>query len=196
MRLIIPLFLLSFLLAGGCVSTELHGRSEPGFENTRFAKLVVYSDVNDVHFREVIETRFASAAETSQLDVMPSIQLLTESRAYSDEETAALMAAAGIDGMVRIHLDEYSSAVRHVPGGYSTYYGPYGAVVVENAPRRLESTRLIMHMEIVDRASGKVAWTGETVSSGGGMRDLEELAAAAGRRVRDHLYDRNLIGAR
>lgn len=183
-------------LGTGCVSTEIRGSVTPEFRDAHFSKLMVYAEVKDNAWRDIVESSMAHAASSASLDVFRSTDLLTESRPYSDEETAQILAANGIDGLVRVKLEEWSSAVVEHPGVISAYHGPYGPVIVEHAPRRHESTRLIANIELVDRVTGKVAWRGQSYSHGGGYRDLEELARSAGSRLREHLYEQHLIGVR
>ena len=180
MRLATILTLLTVsLLSVSCVSTSVRGRWVEGQESVRFTGLLVYMEAEEV-VREQVEGDLARALARQGVPAETSLVFMKEPRPYSPAEISEAMAATGLDGFLRVRLEDFHTEGRevyHTGGvllgtGFLVARGPSGSFH--------ERTRLSLRLDLLQRPGGPLVWTARGRARSPGRPSLRRLVKELG----------------
>ena len=186
--LIVSLFSLS------CISTSVRGRWVEGQESVRFTGLLVYMEAEEV-VREQVEGDLARVLARQGVPAETSIVFMKEPRAYSPAEISESMVAGGLDGFLRVRLEDFHTEGREVyhTGGV---LGGAGFLVARRSWVSLhERTRLSLRLDLLRRPGGPLVWTARGRARSSGRPSLRRLVKELGSTLAARIRRSQLIAA-
>ncbi|MCA9320119.1 MAG: hypothetical protein KDB53_05265 [Planctomycetes bacterium] len=180
----------TLLLAVSCSSTQITGTRRRGFDQIRYASFLVHCDATDDDVRASVEEALAARLDRAGYRSRPSLELLDQPRAYTESEVLQAMRADDLDAVVRVRVENWATDVVTHPPGLGVFgfgYGRggrhgFGHSYVEFATPAWEEerSRLRLRLELLDRETGKISWSGRARLSRSGFRDLYDLMDTVG----------------
>lgn len=169
---------LAVSLLAGCASTKLSSSwTAPGVTSLKFKKIVVIGLGANRNFnRKMAES--AVVNQLTKIEAVPSYELLPGLTDIKDKEAVLQMVKdSGADGVITLRLAGSDSRVHYgssgnLPMDYMTLSGYYGAVYdvsgyfLSDGGRNIVQERVLsIETNIYDAATGKLVWSGLTVST-------------------------------
>jgi hypothetical protein len=202
------LFGLATFLLAGCAETKLSSSwTAPGVTSLKFRKVIIIGLGANREFNR----RMAESAVKNQLtkiEAVPSYELLPGLTDIKDRDAVLKMISdSGADGVITLRLAGSSSRVHHgasdnLPMDYMTISGYFGAVYdvagyyLSDGGRDIVQDRVLaIETNIYDARTGKLLWSGLTVSTQDASNpgSVPHLIAEVGKVIRAKLESEGLI---
>lgn len=186
---LLALALTTFL---GCVTTSVSGRRVAGQEDVRFSGIFVYMEAEET-VRNQVERDLSAALVEGGLPAETSLVFMSEPRAYTPEEISQIMDRNGLDGFLRVRLENYYTEGRetHYPGGVFMGHG----FLIARSPHvhYSERTRLTLRLDLFDHPMGPLVWSGHGRARAAGRPSLRRLARKLGVRIARRFRKQELV---
>ena len=146
--------------------------------------------------REQLESVFVHALTMKGVPSETSLVFMNQPRAYSPDEISEIMGQAGLDGFLRVRLEDFHTEGRELHHSGGVYVGP--GFFMAHPPRVSyhERTRLSLRLDLFQRPGGPLVWTGRGRARGPGRASLSRLARHLGAKLAHRLFSGRLVTPR
>ena len=198
---------LGFLLfLFGCASTRMTSFKDPDYQSTKFKRILVVANTNDLEDRQKLESKMVEAFSDIGVYAMESFRLFPPTRELTDEEKVNLLLKNDIDAFISISVGESGVSEVYVPQTSSTTKTEGNVSVYGNTARYKEKSKTTyqggytlnkpwaeFETKLYDVSNGKMAWIASSFTGGNAYANRNTVMNSYCGKTVDQLLEDNLI---
>lgn len=198
---------LGFLLfLFGCASTRMTSFKDPDYQNTKFKRILVVANTNDLEVRQKLEFKMVEAFSEAGVYALESYKLFPPTRELTDEEKVDLLLKNDIDAFLLISVGESGVSEVYVPQTSSTTKTKGEVNVYGNTARYKEKSKTTyqggytlykpwaeFETKLYDVSNGQMAWIASSFTGGNAYANRNTVINSYCGKTVDQLLEDRLI---
>ena len=200
------IYLLMAFIIVSCASTKMTSFKDPDYQNTKFKRILIVANTNDLQDRQKLESKMVEAFKENGVFALESYKLFPPTRELTDEEKVDLLLKNNIDAFISISVGESGVNEVYVPQTSTTTKTEGDVNVYGNTARYKEKSTTThqggytlnkpwakFETKLYDVSNGKMAWIASSFTGGNAYANRNTVINSYCGKTVDQLLEDSLI---